>query len=111
MKIGRIPIEVIIESFKSKSEVSSTRVMSYLTWRFTKWWMILFGGVFLAIFTLDAFGKLNVNQETMGGMISFYTWSVITLLVATFTPKTLSQIADTFPKMKFFNSDEKNKTP
>lgn len=105
----KIGMDTIKESFKPGSGVSSTRVMSYIVWQFTKSWMILFGGVFLLLFTLDAFKFADIDVETLDGMIKFFTWSVIILLVAAFTPKSISQLAEVFPKLNFFGRGNKDK--
>lgn len=108
-KIAKIPISVILESFKKDSEYSSTRVMSYLTWKFTKWWMIMFGGVELLMFVMDGFGWVSVSKDVLGGLFQFFTWSTIILLTATYSPKTLSQWADGVKGMKLFASPEDKK--
>ena len=109
MKIAKVPMNVILESFKKDSEYSSTRVMSYLSWKFTKWWMILFCGTELIMFLLDGLGWMTVRQGVIEGLFSFFTWSTIILLTATYSPKTLSQWSDSVKGMKLFETPEKPK--
>lgn len=76
-------------------QISSTRVMAWNTWKFTKVWMVVFLVIIAALLVIDGIGKIDVDVEALDRLVSVYVWTVIILLVATYAPKSIVKFAET----------------
>ena len=86
--------EIYEEMIKTPTGVSSTSVMAWDTWKFTKIWMVIFLVILTALFVVDGLGKIDVDIDVLNGLIKVYVWTVVILLVATYTPKSIAKFAE-----------------
>ena len=67
--------------------VSSTRVMAWKTWVFTKYVIIGFLLVLTGMIMLDGYTDYTVSDTLLNKVVDIYTYTLVALFVAIYTPK------------------------
>jgi len=74
--------------------VSSTRVMAWDTWIFTKWLMVIGLAIIVGLIIIDMYSAKNVDPKLIDKLISIYTYTLVALFLSIYAPKAWSKIGE-----------------
>ena len=97
----RITKEIFLKMFSNGVEgsVSSTRVMAWKTWVFTKYVIIGFLIVLTTMIMLDGYTEYTVSSNLLDKVVDIYTYTLVALFIAIYTPKSFKVIADALAQL------------
>ena len=79
--------------------VSSTRVMAWKTWVFTKYVIIGFLIVLTTMIMLEGYTEYKVSDVLLNRVVDIYTYTLVALFVAIYTPKSFQVLAEAIAKL------------
>ena len=97
----KITKEIFLKMFEggTTGSVSSTRVMAWKTWVFTKYVIIGFLVVLTGMIMLDGYTDYKVSDTLLNKVVDIYTYTLVALFVAIYTPKSFQVLADALAKL------------
>ena len=83
----------------TSGSVSSTRIMAWKTWVFTKYVIIGFLLVLTGMILLDGYTEYKVSDTLLNRVVDIYTYTLVALFVAIYTPKSFQVLAEAIAKL------------
>ena len=97
----KITKEIFLKMFENGTagSVSSTRVMAWKTWVFTKYVIIGFLIVLTTMIMLEGYTEYKVSDVLLNRVVDIYTYTLVALFVAIYTPKSFQVLAEAIAKL------------